>query len=312
LKAGDTMTGNLNWGATGLGLTWVMNTDSASIRFYNTGDADTDSRLEFLTTDNNNEYFRWAHSSGSTYESMRLVPNSDTNSELRVRGFLNVGGDPRTAAYAPLTVRIKNADAPTSGDQGYFATAVLEKQSATWNRLRFDRSGKAEWGVASNPSSNFVISRLTNAIGTNGTSDDDNFCIKLTNGFVGIQTEDPQYQLQVNGTFAATSKSFRIPHPTKENHDLVYGSLEGPEHGVYVRGKSSDVIELPDYWVALVDENTITVQLTPIGNHMSWVEKIEDNKILIGGGEAFYFVQAMRKDIEKLEVEVELPIQEEE
>jgi hypothetical protein len=119
------------------------------------------------------------------------------------------------------------------------------------------------------------------------------------------------YQLQVAGSFAATSKSFRIPHPTKENHDLVYGSLEGPEHGVYVRGKSSGVIELPDYWVALVDENTITIQLTPIGNHMSWVEKIEDNKILIGGGEAFYFVQAMRKDIEKLEVEVELPVEEE-
>jgi hypothetical protein len=131
---------------------------------------------------------------------------------------------------------------------------------------------------------------------------------------VGIniaQSTTLTYQLQVNGSFAATSKSFRIPHPTKENHDLVYGSLEGPEHGVYVRGKSSDVIELPDYWVALVDENTITVQLTPIGNHMSWVEKIEDNKILIGGGEAFYFVQAMRKDIEKLEVEVELPIEEE-
>jgi hypothetical protein len=129
---------------------------------------------------------------------------------------------------------------------------------------------------------------------------------------VGINTTtNTTYNLQVNGSFAATTKSFRISHPTKENHDLVYGSLEGPEHGVYVRGKSSDVIELPDYWVALVDENTITVQLTPIGNHMSWVEKIEDNKILIGGGEAFYFVQAMRKDIEKLEVEVELPVEEE-
>jgi hypothetical protein len=88
--------------------------------------------------------------------------------------------------------------------------------------------------------------------------------------------------------------------------------LEGPEHGVYVRGKASEVIELPDYWTALVDENTITVQLTPIGNHMSWVEKIEDNKIFIGGGEAFYFVQAERKDIDKLEVEVELLVQEEE
>ena len=133
-----------------------------------------------------------------------------------------------------------------------------------------------------------------------------------SNRQVGIATTtNTTYTLQVNGSFAATSKSFRIPHPTKENHDLVYGSLEGPEHGVYVRGKSSDVIELPDYWVALVDENTITVQLTPIGNHMSWVEKIEDNKIFIGGGEAFYFVQAARKDIEPLEVEVELPVEEE-
>ena len=126
------------------------------------------------------------------------------------------------------------------------------------------------------------------------------------------QTVTSQYRLYVNGAFAATSKSFKIPHPTKENYDLVYGSLEGPEHAVYVRGKATDVIELPDYWTALVDENTLTVQLTPIGNHMSWVEKIEDNKIFIGGGEAFYFVQAARKDIEPLEVEVELPVEEEE
>jgi len=124
---------------------------------------------------------------------------------------------------------------------------------------------------------------------------------------IGIGTNtNTTYKLQVNGSFAATSKSFRIPHPTKENYDLVYGSLEGPEHGVYVRGKATDVIELPDYWIALVDEDTITVQLTSIGNHNSWVEKIENNKIYIGGGQAFYFVQATRKDIEKLEVEVEL------
>jgi hypothetical protein len=130
---------------------------------------------------------------------------------------------------------------------------------------------------------------------------------------VNTQTENTSYDLYVNGSFGAISKSFVIPHPAKENYELRYGSLEGPEHGVYVRGKASEVIELPDYWTALVDENTITVQLTPIGNHTSWVEKIEDNKVFIGGGgEAFYFVQAERKDIDKLEVEVELLVQEEE
>jgi hypothetical protein len=62
-KAGDTMTGNLNWGATNLGLTWDMNTDGAYIKFFNTGNGDTDSRLEYATYDDGNEYHRWVISS---------------------------------------------------------------------------------------------------------------------------------------------------------------------------------------------------------------------------------------------------------
>ena len=129
---------------------------------------------------------------------------------------------------------------------------------------------------------------------------------------INQSSTNTSYKLYVNGSFGATSKSFVIPHPTKENHELRYGSLEGPEHGVYVRGKSDSIIELPEYWTALVDEDSITVQLTPIGDHHAWVEKIEDNKIFIGGGESFYFVQGTRKDIDPLEVEVELPVVEEE
>ena len=66
----------------------------------------------------------------------------------------------------------------------------------------------------------------------------------------------------------------------KEGEKLEHGSLEGPENGVYVRGKcESNVIELPDYWTGLVDEDTITVQITPVGGWQQiYVEKIEDNK----------------------------------
>ena len=129
---------------------------------------------------------------------------------------------------------------------------------------------------------------------------------------IGTTTSDSGYKLRVEGSFAATSKSFVIDHPTKENYQLVYGSLEGPEHGVYVRGKTrGDIIELPEYWTELVDENSITVQLTPIGNHHAWVDKVEDNKVYIGGGAAFYFIQAERKDIDKLQVEVQVKSEEE-
>jgi hypothetical protein len=88
--AGGTMTGNINWAQTDRGLTWGFNTDGAYIKFYNTSDGDTDSRLEFATIDNNNEYFRWGHvpSGGSFYESMRLVPNSSGNAQLIVSGSI--------------------------------------------------------------------------------------------------------------------------------------------------------------------------------------------------------------------------------
>jgi hypothetical protein len=126
---------------------------------------------------------------------------------------------------------------------------------------------------------------------------------------------DQGYKLAVNGSFAATTKSFLIDHPTKPGMKLRYGSLEGPENGVYVRGKLTDsrIIELPDYWTGLVDMDTITVNLTPIGKFQKlYVEKIEggkiyiDNDAILGGNvNCFYIVFAERKDVEKLQVEID-------
>jgi hypothetical protein len=125
---------------------------------------------------------------------------------------------------------------------------------------------------------------------------------------VGIGTSSPGYKLEVNGSFAATTKSFVIDHPTKPDMKLRYGSLEGPENGVYVRGtlKHNNTIILPDYWTGLVDENTITVNLTPIGRaHDLYVKDIVDNTVIVGGENinCFYIVFAERKDVDKLEVE---------
>jgi hypothetical protein len=113
----------------------------------------------------------------------------------------------------------------------------------------------------------------------------------------------------VDGKIRANEKSFDIVHPTKEGYRLRYGSLEGPENGVYVRGRTrSNIIELPDYWVNLIDEKSITVNLTPIGSYAQYfVQDIKDNKIFISSMDenidTFYVVFAERKDVSKIIVE---------
>jgi hypothetical protein len=128
---------------------------------------------------------------------------------------------------------------------------------------------------------------------------------------VGIGTNLPQYELEIVGELSATNKSFVIDHPTKPGKKLRYGSLEGPENGVYVRGelKDSNIIETPDHWIGLVHPDSFTVTLTPIGRFSYlYVEKIEDYKVFIADAymnpiHCYYTVWAERKDIPKLVTE---------
>jgi len=142
------------------------------------------------------------------------------------------------------------------------------------------------------------------------TVDTSTLKVDSTNNRVGIGTATPGYKLQVEGSFAAQTKSFVIPHPTQEGKTLQHGSLEGPEHGVYHRGRlEGNIIQLPEYWTELVDEDTISVQLTANGDfQMLYVEKIEDNQVFVAnaadeGIDCFYLIHGERKDVGKMEVE---------
>jgi hypothetical protein len=115
-----------------------------------------------------------------------------------------------------------------------------------------------------------------------------------------------------NGDLSATSKSFLIPNKLKPGFMLRHGSLEGPEHGVYVRGTitNENKIQLPDYWMWLVDESTITVQLTPIGTFQKYlVKSISTSEIEISNLDSsenincFYIIHGERKDIDKMIVD---------
>ncbi len=107
-------------------------------------------------------------------------------------------------------------------------------------------------------------------------------------------------------------KPFDMQHPTEgEGYRLRYACIEGPEVGVYFRGRcrNKKEIELPSYWKDLVHEDTITVQLQPVGAHQDIIIKRWDaQKIYLqsNGGlpiDCFYHVYAERKDVNALIVE---------
>ena len=160
--------------------------------------------------------------------------------------------------------------------------------------------------------------------GTDDTDYPDDACSRLVHGNAQIDDFTVNNDLDVGGTCTATTfsgtinqqawKGFDIKHPNKEGQRLRHICLEGPEAGVYIRGRltETNVIDLPDYWRGLIDPESITVSLTQIGSSQDLiVERIEWGKrVYIRSGNAsaidcYYTIQASRIDGEPLIVEYE-------
>ena len=102
----------------------------------------------------------------------------------------------------------------------------------------------------------------------------------------------------VTGPTGPAGKSFIINHPTDENKYLVHVCLEGPEAGVYYRGKGeitnneSVEVVLPHYVEKLA--YNFTVQVTPIyGNKIVTLNasEVENNTFRVYGENAkFHWV----------------------
>ena len=99
------------------------------------------------------------------------------------------------------------------------------------------------------------------------------------------------------------SSAFDIPHVKDSNKRIRHIVAEGPEPGIYIRGRltGSNVIELPEYWDGLIDPETITVTLTQIASSQDLiVDSIPWGKSVViksGNGtsiDCFYEVWAAR------------------
>ena len=114
-----------------------------------------------------------------------------------------------------------------------------------------------------------------------------------SSGNIGIGKALPSVKLDVvgavavSGAFSATTKSFKIDHPSKPNHTLEYGSLESPYHGVRLTGrgkviKGVGVVSLPAYLKDLIhNDDSINIQLTNLYHdkilYISKIDLLNDN-----------------------------------
>ena len=207
-----------------------------------------------------------------------------------------------------LTGQIQSTRANSTADAG----GQLYLNGATGNRIDFNQNGVAAPAFTTRSAGTKLV--LFPSI--SGSSTDYAFGIESNTLWSSVPSTVQQFKwyagttqvasLSGAGLFTAVSKSFDIEHPTKPDMRLRYGSLEGPENGVYIRGKSKNkTITLPDYWTGLVHEDTITASLTSIGSGTIYVEEIIDNTVKVGGTskEFFFTIYGERKDIDKITVE---------
>ena len=182
-----------------------------------------------------------------------------------------------------------------SGLAANVATFLATPSSANLASAVTDETGSGLLVFATSPSINTPTVTSASAL-TAGTyltvkthvTDDSSTTDFFIRGLTS--TDVSKFSVDANGNLRATTKSFDIPHPTKEGMRLVYGVLEGPEHGVYhrgtVEGKGKITVELPEYWHKLVNED-YTVTLTAYGNYSVHIVEKSSNSFTISANNFF-------------------------
>lgn len=201
---------------------------------------------------------------------------------------------------------------------GPASSAGLEVRGAsgTWGPSLGISNGSQEWRIATWSDNTLKFVKVTGSTFTPFTIRNDSFqdALVITAAGVGIGTATPAARLHVIGDLMATgTKSFVKAHPTDPAKEIVYVSLEGPEAGTYIRGTAKlvngeAVINLPEHFSLVTNDEGLTVQLTPRGEWLQlYLVKTSTKQIIVReasgkSGQFDYLVQGIRKGFENHQV----------
>lgn len=196
---------------------------------------------------------------------------------------IGITGQPSTKYDYILKATNGGTSYPTTGSVGDYTTPICRPflhYNVNMGNLKLDEDIKTVVNI--------------NALG--------NITLAGTGQFGGNVTA-PTFIGNLQGVASGNKVSFDIKHPKEKGKRIRHIVAEGPEPGIYIRGrlKDTNVIELPEYWDGLIDPETITVTLTQIAYSQDLiVDKIEWGKTIYiksGSGaniNCFYEVWAAR------------------
>jgi hypothetical protein len=217
----------------------------------------------------------------------------------------------RTLPPTPIDVMLGDIAGPVGININSLVISISNQTSIIISSPNTNGFGILTWTGSKTLTGAEVIAAAKAAVGAEARSD-----VKTFNGIVTVngllKTDICKAEVGIFESVAAPFKQFDIAHPSKKGMRLRHACIEGPEVGVYYRGKLKDtnIIELPDYWRNLVDAESITVNLTPHGCYQElFVKAIEwGTRIVIQNNsgnsiDCSYVVYGKRKDVPDLEVE---------
>lgn len=175
---------------------------------------------------------------------------------------------------------------------------VTQTTSGDFARLRLKNvnssGGVPFWDIAAGPNGNTNLNFFAQGSGN---------IMSLSTGGVSIKGN-----LSVSG-----QKHFVQDHPTDPTKEIVYVALEGGEAGTYIRGTGKlvdgkAVIELPEHFSLVTNQEGLTIHLTPRGEWLQlYVVELDTRQSVIReaqgkSGEFDYLIHGVRNGHEHHEV----------
>jgi hypothetical protein len=167
---------------------------------------------------------------------------------------------------------------------------ITQRTSGDFARLRLNNvnssGGVPFWDIAAGPNGNPNLNFFAQGSGN---------IMSLSTGGVSIKGN-----LSVSG-----QKHFVQDHPTDPAKEIVYVALEGGEAGTYIRGTGKlvdgkAVIELPEHFSLVTNQEGLTIHLTPRGEWLQlYVVELDTRQSVIReaqgkSGEFDYLIHGVR------------------